>query len=557
MSDEDADALIPVRMVNEVVYCPRLFWLEHVAGLFEENAHVVQGNATHRNVDKPGGAIEAPDAGDAPWHARSLWLTSDELGVSAKLDLVEEAADGTVFPVDTKKGRAPREGGLWPADEVQLVLQGLLLREHGFQCEKVAVYYAAERRRVTVALDEPRIARALAAVEEARMVQACPVPPAPLVDSPKCPGCSMNAVCQPDEVNAVLAGAPHDEHDPVRRVVPAQVDARPLYVVSPSARVGVSKESLSVVDERASPPTKISAGLAQVSHVSVFGTAAVSTPAIHACLQRGIPVSFHRSGGFFLGQTTAFSGHALHVRRAQFIAEGSPRAHAIARALISDKIANTRTLLRRNRGGDEDELELERIAHLAEKAEAAADAAALLAIEGDAAKRSWALFSKLLARDEPEFQMTGRTRRPPRDPSNAMLSFLYGVLTRDAAHAVLVAGLDPQIGVFHTAHHGRPSMALDLMEPFRSLIVESTVLGVVRRGEVTARGFVNAGFGVSMKHETKRALIVAYERRMSEVVTHPLFGYKVSYRQVLSIQARLLSRVLTGELAEMPRFRTR
>ena len=556
MSDDDEDDLIPVRMVNEVVYCPRLFWLEHVAGLFEENAHVVRGKAVHKNVDKPGGAITAPASDDPPWHARSLWITSAILGVSAKLDLVDEAADGSVFPVDTKKGKSPREG-LWPADEVQLVLQGLLLREQGFRCDKVAVYYAAEHRRVAVALEEENVARALAAVVEARRVRSLGTPPPPLIDSPKCPGCSMNAVCQPDEVNALAEGTAHDESDPIRRVVPEQVDVRPLYVLSPSARVGVSKETLVVTDERADPPSKTSAGIAQVSHVSVFGTAAVSTPALHACFSSGIPVSFHRSGGFFLGEARAPSSAALHVRRAQFIVENTPRALSVARVLVADKIANTRTLLRRNRESDEQDLELERIGRLIEKAEGAADAPALLAIEGEAAKRSWALFSTMLSRDVAGFAMNGRTRRPPRDAANAMLSFLYGVLTRDATHAVLVAGLEPQIGVFHTAHHGRPSMALDLMEPFRSLIAESAILGVVRRGEVVPTGFVNTGASVTMKAETKRTLVFAYERRMSEVVTHPVFGYRVSYRQVLSIQARLLARVLTGELAEMPRFRTR
>jgi CRISPR-associated endonuclease Cas1 len=131
------------------------------------------------------------------------------------------------------------------------------------------------------------------------------------------------------------------------------------------------------------------------------------------------------------------------------------------------------------------------------------------------------------------------------------------MLTRDCTTAVAVAGLDPFLGVYHTPHHGRPSMALDLMEPFRPLLVDSTVLGVVRRGEVKPSGFVQLGDAVSMDKDTKRALAVAWERRLAERIKHPLFGYQVTYRQVLTIHARLLARVLTGELKAMPSFRTR
>lgn len=123
--------------------------------------------------------------------------------------------------------------------------------------------------------------------------------------------------------------------------------------------------------------------------------------------------------------------------------------------------------------------------------------------------------------------------------------------------AVRAAGLDPYLGVYHTPHHGRPSMALDLMEPFRPLVVDSTVLGIIRRGEVNPRGFVNIGQAVAMKAHTRKAVIAAYERRMQELVTHPVFRYRISYRQVLSVQARLLARALVGEIPEMASFRTR
>src|SRR5690606_11851825 len=124
--------------------------------------------------------------GETPWKTRALSLSSSRIGVSAKLDFVEDSDDGQVMPVDTKKGAPPKEG-LWPADEVQLVLQALLLREQGYKCDKIAGYYAKERRRIVVPLTEERISRAMAAVEEARRIRHLAQPPPPLIDSPKCP----------------------------------------------------------------------------------------------------------------------------------------------------------------------------------------------------------------------------------------------------------------------------------------------------------------------------------------------------------------------------------
>jgi CRISPR-associated endonuclease Cas1 len=272
-----------------------------------------------------------------------------------------------------------------------------------------------------------------------------------------------------------------------------------------------------------------------------------------------VPVSFLTSSGFFTGAFVGGHNNRVDVRIAQHRAAGTDVALAVARVLIADKIAGGRTLLRRNRD-DEDDVDdatLLRLQRLVEAAGAAPDPARLLAIEGEAAKKQWAAFSTLLSKTDAAFAMDGRSRRPPRDPTNAMLSFLSGMLTRDCLVATSLAGLDPYLGVFHTTHHGRPSLALDLMEPFRPLLVDSVVLGVIRRGEVVPNGFVRTGAGVAMDKPTRRALSVAYERRLAEHITHPRFGYRISYRQTLAVQARLLARALSGEIPALPSFRTR
>jgi CRISPR-associated protein Cas1 len=156
-----------------------------------------------------------------------------------------------------------------------------------------------------------------------------------------------------------------------------------------------------------------------------------------------------------------------------------------------------------------------------------------------------------------QFDMDGRNRRPPRDPINAMLSFTYSLLVKDCAMAVGVTGMDPLLGFLHKPRYGRPALALDLMEEMRPLIADSTVIAAINTGVVDANDFVRGAAGCGIKDHARKKLIAAYERRVDQLVSHPLFGYRISYRRLLEVQARLLGRVLTGEIASYPAFRTR
>jgi CRISPR-associated protein Cas1 len=155
------------------------------------------------------------------------------------------------------------------------------------------------------------------------------------------------------------------------------------------------------------------------------------------------------------------------------------------------------------------------------------------------------------------FNFETRNRRPPLDPVNAMLSFCYSMLAKDCAVTLKLVGFDPFLGFYHTAHHGRHALALDLMEEFRPLLADSTVLSVINQGEIQSSDFVKAARAVSLKPAARRKLIKAYERRLDQCIAHPIFGYKVSYRKILEIQSRLLSRLLLGEITEFPAILTR
>jgi CRISP-associated protein Cas1 len=544
----DDPALIPLRMVNEFVYCPRLFWLEYVDREFEHSPETVDGLRVHRNVDRPSSAV-LPEGDDAPFGAvRSLALSSESLGITGTLDMAEFEA-GEACPVDYKRGRVPhRAERAYDPERVQLCLQGLLLREAGYRSERGFLYFAGSRTRVEVVFDEALVAASLEAVRAARATSESSTIPPPLEDSPKCPRCSLVGVCLPDETNALRATEPRNVRP---LVVPSEV-AWPLYVLTPGARIGKSEDVLQihndgeVVDE---------VRFIDVSHVSVFGNVQVSTQALRELLEREIPVFYFSFGAWLKGMTVPPFGHSVDARIAQFAAAENPDVSLqIARAIVEGKIRNQRTLVRRSLGGGA-KRELGQLAFLINQCRRARAADSLLGIEGTAARTYFACLAKMVRGAEVDF--AGRNRRPPRDPVNATLSFLYALLVRDCVAALLAVGLEPGLGVYHRLRLGRPSLALDLAEEFRPLIADSVALSIFNTGEIEHGHFVRRGAGVALTNDGRRAVIAAYERRLGTAVVHEAFGYSVSYRRIIAIQARLLARRFQNDVPAYMAFTTR
>ena len=561
-ADESAEAgqLMPVRMLNEFTYCPRLFYLEWVQGEFVDNEFTVEGRFAHRRVDARAGTMPAPAEKD-PFEVRSVALSSARLGLSAKIDVVE-GEGGAVCPVDYKRGSPPpNDLQANEPERVQLCAYGLLLNEHGHTCERGVLYFAQAKTRVEVEFDEPLRARTLELLERAREAAASATLPAPLAGSAKCQGCSLHGVCLPDEVNYLVqeageASAPATE--PVRRLVPGRDDAHPLYVQEQGARIGLDGDVLEVRSREHGVIGK--ARLFELSQLVVMGNVQVSAQAIRELCGRGIPVCWMSFGGWLSGFTDGLGHNNVEIRRAQFrAAEDAGTSLKLAQRFVRNKIANSRTLLRRNHP-DAPEATLREMSALSESTESAVGLPELLGVEGNAARLYFEAFPALIRATggaELGFDFTTRSRRPPKDPVNALLSFAYSLLAKDLAVTARGVGLDPFLGFYHQPRHGRPALALDLMEEFRPIIADSVVLSAINTGVVTTADFVRSSLGVSMKPEGRKRFMRAYERRLEEEVTHPVFGYRISYRRILEVQCRLLSRHLLGELASYPEFRTR
>jgi len=473
---------LPARMLNEFVYCPRLFYYEHVEGVFVHNADTRRGAALHKRVDSGKGALPAAQPAAAAQseisdlkseipppeaeviHSRSVSLASDRLGVTAKMDLVEvrTGAEGdlfapfTVCPVDYKIG-SPREGDngpeIWDTDRMQLGLQCLILREHGYTCAEGVIYYRGTKQRVTLTVTAELEQWIMAQIAAARRAMLGPIPP-PLVDSPKCARCSLVTICLPDETRLLHEAPAHpdDEDFPPaqetfgferefgaikelpgayganaghgssagavtparrqpRRLIAARDDTRPLYIATAGVSVG-RKSELVQVREKGEVVAEVR--ISDLSHVAIFGAGTVSTALIQTLCEKDIPVSYFSSGGFFFGLTRGQSLKNVFTRIEQFRAAADVgESLRLARLIVHGKIRNQRTLLMRNHASAP-ALPLARLKHAAQAALEAENSAELLGIEGSAALVYFENFAGMIKlADDPDEAIVGDQKAGP------------------------------------------------------------------------------------------------------------------------------------------------
>lgn len=547
----DDQPYVPARMVNEFQYCPRLAYLEWVQGEWAESADTVEGRGVHRRVDRGSGELPQAEAigEDERVHARSVTLSSDRLGLIAKLDLIE-VEDGAVVPVDYKRGRRPHvTAGAYDPERVQLCVQGLILEDNGYRCSEGALYFRESRERVRIAFDAELRSQALAAVSGLRLVAAGGHIPPPLEDSPKCPRCSLVAICMPEEVNFLRHGVPP------RPLAASRDVSLPVYVQATPARVRKRGETLLIQTEDGAETT---ARLIDTSHLVVVGAVDVTAPVLHELMRREIPVSWYSGSGWFLGHTIGTGHRNVELRTAQYRASFDPAfCLRLSRSLVASKLRNSRTLLRRNTRAEEPpEAALGGLRRAARAAGEAKSLAELLGVEGNGGAIYFGNFASLLTGSKDDeslrFEFENRNRRPATDPVNAMLSFSYAMLVRELTATLSAVGFDPYRGFYHQPRYGRPALALDIMEPFRPILADSAVITAVNNGEIKPTDFIWAGRACALSPAGRKKMIAAFERRLATEITHPVFGYRLSYRRLLEVHARLLGRHLMGEIPELP-----
>lgn len=294
-----------------------------------------------------------------------------------------------------------------------------------------------------------------------------------------------------------------------------------------------------------------------------FGNVSCSPWLMAMCAEAGVAISFLSEQGRFLAAVHGFAPGNVLLRREQYRRADEPAGTtAIARAMVCAKLANARTVLLRGARDYPDapgrpalETAAGRLGWSTECARQAADLDTLRGIEGEGANTYFDVFDQLVTAQRDAFRFHGRSRRPPLDPMNSLLSFLYAMLTHDARAACEACGLDAAVGFLHRDRPGRPGLALDLMEEFRPVLADRLALSLVNRQQVSADGFVSSeGGGIVMNDATRKTVITTYQKRKQDEVTHPFLGEKTTVGLLVHLQARLLARHLRGDLDAYPAF---
>lgn len=332
-----------------------------------------------------------------------------------------------------------------------------------------------------------------------------------------------------------------------------------LFVTLDDAWLGKDGEAVIVRHEQ---ETKIRVPLHNLDGIVTLGWGvSCSAPLMAACAESGVTLSFCTPYGKFQAAVRGFTSGNVLLRREQYRrADDESASIAIARHMIAAKIANQRTVLLRairDHGGDDRKQKLNatcvELAYNAQMTSRVDHLDSLRGIEGDAAKRYFDAFPHLIT--NPAFTFYGRTKRPPTDPVNALLSFLYAMLAHDCRSACEAVGLDPQVGFLHRDRPGRASLALDLMEEMRPVLADRLVLSLINRQQVKISDFLTKETGaVEMKEATRKTVLVAYQERKQQELEHPFLGERVTLGLVCQLQTRLLARHLRGDLDAYPAF---
>ena len=450
----------------------------------------------------------------------------------------------------------------------------LLEDERGISIPFGVLYYMGSKRRIEVPLNDDLRTKTLQAIKTIRDLSLRETPPEPLPADMRhrCFGCSLVTICQPEETLYCLERrdvAPDEQIAAgITRVLPQGSEGAVLYVQEQGAYVSKRSEHLII---RKSGEELQRVPIVGVQQVVIFGNVQVSTQALGCLATMGVPVIYMTMYGRFVATLMPTITKNVLLRVNQFKLFADPqRCLTLAKAAVKAKITNQRALLMRtlrSRSGDEpangmevargsDEPAARDMADLLSRVDRISDPAVLLGTEGQAAALYFGQFNRMLkaAVLGRGFDFKTRNRRPPKDPVNALLSFAYAILLKDCFSALCAVGFDPYHGFFHVGRHGKPSLALDLMEEFRAIIADSVVLTLINTETLTIKDFLVWRESCQLTEDGRKRFFEVYEQRKSTVVTHPVFGYKMSYGRMLEVQARMLAAYVRGDIPEYTGF---
>lgn len=546
---EASGAPLRVQSLHALEYCERLFFLEEVEELRVADAAVFAGRRLHVELDEG--------------ERLSLDVSSHWLGLTGKVDAVRRR-DGVLVVTEQKRGRpapGPRGAEAWPSDLLQVAAYGMLVEE-AFPGQPVEcrVRYHQPAAVVNVPLSDEVRAQVTAAIARARVLREAGVRPPVTSHESRCVKCSLAPVCLPEEERRV------DSTRELPRLFPEDDVRQVLHVTTAGARVGKDGDQIKITIDGVET-AKV--GAKQVSAVVLHGAVQVSAQSLAMCVDEQIGLHWFSASGHYLGGLGAQTG-SVHRRLRQFEAlRDAGFRLQLARRLVAAKVeAQLRFLLRASR--DKEVARGQIVTHVRDlrsclaKCRRAESVESLLGLEGAAAARYFAAFPSLQREDIDErLRWTGRSRRPPVDCFNALLSFFYGMVQRDVAAALVAVGLDSAFGFYHEPRGAIGPLVLDLMELFRVPLADMSVMASLNRQtwvveedfEIATRSGVTTK--VWLSHEGRKKAIGIYERRRRETWKHQVLGYSLSYARLVELEVRLLEKEWTGKQGLFASFRLR
>lgn len=540
----DAPSLPTVRVMalHALAYCERLFYLEEVEELRVADERVYAGRTLHEQLEEEGPFV-------------TLTLEDGALGLRGRVDALRRQG-GALIPYEHKRGRSRQsdEGPTaWPSDRLQVGAYALLIeRATGEPIAEGRVRYHADKALLHIPVDETLRGDVVAAVARARQLTQSTLRPAITDNENLCARCSLAPICLPEETRKAL-----DESRTATRLFPADDPRTTLHVIGHGTRVGRKSDELSVQPREGPAETW---PIRQVRSVSVHGYASISAQALALCADHGVAVHWFGAGNFYVG---SFWRDDLAVQRRirQYEALREPAFRlSLARRLVQARVeGQLRFVLRATRGAARDpglEAAVDDMRDSLRSASSVDTPGALLGLEGRAAAAYFQALPHLV--DEPRLRPEGRSRRPPRDPFNALLSFGYALLLREVVQAIRVIGLDAAFGFYHQPRSAAPPLALDLIELFRVTCVDMPVVAALNRRQFDPEtDFERTGKQVWLADSGRRTLIDIFERRMADLWRHPILDYSLSYRRHIELELRLLEKEWSGEPGQFAQTRIR
>jgi len=534
---------IPVSVLESLMDCPRKFFLEH-------------------RIPKKR-SKKAPSAGSTPKKQSKTKRSTESLKTTC-LDLhhVQLHLKGRARVLSSTTGVIPVVTSSRGQDNLgtKAALYGLLLENAGYHCE---CYLEAGKpfdyQPITDAARREAQDLAVAGFNIiSKNIEPAGVP------GPHCTYCRFRWHCSEFEQKESRNAKPDSTKNhsvPIYSVQellsdpPAVNDRLPLYVRKQGCKVSIEDRAL-IISEHGNELSRVL--LTDLSHLCLMGNIQVTTQCVGKAMDEGIPVCYFSSKGAFRGMTQCFNASNAHYRRAQYLSLPGKKPLTICKFLVYGKIRNQRNVVIK-RAGTAGKQTRRQLKILADKALSAENPDELRGIEGAAASAYFATFGEILdsGRNTDQITFNHRNRRPPKDPVNAMLSFGYMLLLKEFCSALVISGLDAMQGFYHTERSRRPALALDLMEPFRPVFVDSVVLGMINKGQVKLTDFVQENKGVHMTSAMQKRFLTSWENRLSRTWKSENRGMKTDCRGMIMSTVRDLAAFLIGrsDSFELPLFR--